>query len=68
MRPAGTDVIATPEPVTPSPKSQMKAPPVTVEVEALKDTTSLRPGVAGENVKRATVGPEGGKSAVLNVT
>src|SRR5436190_416006 len=43
-------------------------PPVTVDVEALKDTTSLRPGMGGENVMRATVGPDGGKSATLNVT
>ena len=32
-------VIATPEPVTPSPKSQAKVPPVTVDVEALKKTS-----------------------------
>src|SRR5712692_8252196 len=61
-------VTVTPEPILPSPKSQVKVPPIAVEDEALKDTSSLRPGAAGEDVKRATVGTETGKSAALNVT
>ena len=47
-------VGVTPEPLDPSPKSQEKAPLVTVDDEALKNTVSPALGVVGENVKLAT--------------
>ena len=42
-----------PEPLVPSPKSQLKFPPDTVDDDPLKNTSSSTRGSVGENVKFA---------------
>src|SRR5437016_2579732 len=59
----------TPVAVVLSPKSQLKIPPApTVDVDALKEISSLTPGEVGEFVNRATGCTDAAKSAALNVT
>jgi hypothetical protein len=49
-------VTVIPAAVPPSPKSQLKVPPVTVDVEALKKTSWLTAGTVGEIVNCAACG------------